>query len=433
MKPNKDSKTFCVLPWIHSHTSANGTFKPCCNAMGNDQPRWTSDPNAEETWYKTDNSDTNVARANDSVSIRRNGYTLSEWFESPYMNKLREDLNNGVQNRMCGRCWRDEARSGSSIRQRMNEKMADLIPESPQITYLDLKLTNQCNLKCRMCGPSDSHLIAQDVVDLEKMNLTVPFNYANAMGPRRRKQHLTASGTAQTQEDILQLLPNIKVMKITGGEPTLQPEVLELLDTAISKGYSKNIYLNITTNATKFTDRFLDKIEQFSGCKFNISVDGYGSVYDYIRYPFTWAKFDERITLLEQRYTANSDIDWGYTAVPQLFNIENLHKLQQRVGSERLYLNNVLHPDGIYNSLDIVPKHILQESIDNIKLIKGQTEILINYLNQLVTQDIQHTHKRLKDMVDSITAVDTLRKQQYNQYLEPHTVAFIEQSARTVA
>ena len=85
MKPNKDSKTFCVLPWIHSHTSANGTFKPCCNAMGNDQPRWTADPNAEDTWYKTDNSDTNVARANDSISIRRNGYTLSEWFESPYI------------------------------------------------------------------------------------------------------------------------------------------------------------------------------------------------------------------------------------------------------------------------------------------------------------------------------------------------------------
>ena len=64
-----------MLPWIHSHTSANGTFKPCCNAMGNDQPLWSSDANDPSTWYKQDPSDTNVARAADSMTIRRNNMT----------------------------------------------------------------------------------------------------------------------------------------------------------------------------------------------------------------------------------------------------------------------------------------------------------------------------------------------------------------------
>lgn len=405
--------------------------------MGNDQPVHTSNPLDKSTWYKFDASDTNKARAADSVSIRRNGYTLSEWFVSPYMNTLRDDLNNDVKNPMCGRCWRDEARSGSSIRSRMNSKYQDLLPEEPGIVYLDLKLTNQCNLKCRMCGPSDSNLIGSDIVQLEQLGLPVPINYSNAFGPRRRAQVTDKyiSGLPHsTNEDIKQLVKQIKVMKITGGEPTLQPEVLRLLDYAIDNGYAENIELQITTNATKFTPTFLDHIEQFKHVSFNISVDGYGKTYDYIRYPFTWDKFEERIEMLEHRYGAkNERVVWKYTCVPQMFNIENLYKLQTRVGKYDLYMNNVLHPDGIYNSLDIVPLNILERSVKSIKLVEGSSEILVNYLKRLINDKKKYGEvslERLKDMVLSVQGVDTLRKQHYKDYLEPRTVDFISESAR---
>ena len=129
----------------------------------------------------------------------------------------------------------------------------------------------------------------------------------------------------------------------------------------------KDIKLNITTNGTKFTRRFLDKISVFQEVRFNISVDGYGPTYEYIRYPFKWDKFTQR----QNELNGYKDVfKWSYTCVPQMYNIENLHKLQQYCESinSTLYMNNILHPDGIFNSLDIVPNHILQYAIDNIKL-----------------------------------------------------------------
>ena len=90
-------------------------------------------------------------------------------------------------------------------------------------------------------------------------------------------------------------------------------------------------------------------------------------------------------------------------------------------------MNNILHPDGIFNSLDIVPTHILQYALDNIKL-NDDSKILINYLNQMVTQDKRETESRLANMYAMVISVDKVRKQCYNQYLEPLTVAFIEQA-----
>ena len=129
----------------------------------------------------------------------------------------------------------------------------------------------------------------------------VPINYAN--GPTNT---LIKSPSIT---EINQLLPEVKVLKFTGGEPSIQPEVLTVLDTAISKGYSKQIELNLTTNATKFNRRLLDKLSEFATVKLNISVDGYGTVYDYIRYPFKWEKWLERINEIKQY-----DIKCSYTA-----------------------------------------------------------------------------------------------------------------------
>ena len=381
--------TYCTLPFIHSHMSAGGTFKPCCNAFG----------------------------SNSKHTTRNSNYTLESWFSGPEMQQLRQDMLEGRRNDLCTRCWQDEDRGGHSIRTRMNEKFAQLASGPPAIKYLDLKLTNQCNLQCMMCSPQDSNRIGDEAQQMIQQGLPVPINYAD--GPTNT---LIKSPSI---DEINRLLPNIKVLKFTGGEPAIQPEVLTVLDTAISQGYSKQIELNLTTNATKFNRKLLDKLSEFKQVKLNISVDGYGTVYDYIRYPFKWSKWLERIDEIKQY-----DIKCSYTAVPQLLNIENLHLLQRELG-EDLYLNNYIHPDGIWNSLDIVPKTILQYAVDNI-VLNDNNKTLINYIKQLIAKGEPAYKERLNDMVTTLKTFDTIRNRCYNEYLEAQTVEFIEQSGYTV-
>ena len=293
---------------------------------------------------------------------------------------------------------------------------------------MDLKLSNECNLQCRMCDQTQSHLINRDVDLINEAGLEMPTNWIDR--PNWNQERLNKIDHRQYKE-LLRLIPHIKVLKVTGGEPTMQPEVLELLDHCIKNGSAKDMQLNITTNGTKFTRRFLDKISVFKDVFFNISVDGHGSTYEYIRYPFKWDKWCERqLELLQYK----DHYRWGYTCVPQMYNIENLHKLQAYVHDELhsdLYMNNVLHPDGIYNSLDIVPNKILQYAVHHIKL-NSESDILINYLNQLLNSKRSVSESRLKQMYSMITAVDKVRKQRYNEYLDRRTVEFIEQSGATV-
>jgi len=391
-----NSKTFCTLPFIHSHSSNNGNFKPCCNAFGWDCPK--------------DATNTN--------------YTFDSWFNSAYMIQLRKDMLEGRRNKMCTRCWNDEDRSGHSIRTRMNQKYASICDvDHPQIKYLDLKITNQCNLQCMMCDPGSSDKIAVEVKQMQQQGLHVPANYDNV-----RKNKTLHKQPPDFLNQVNQLLPRIIHLKITGGEPAIQPEVLSVLDTAISRKYSKQIELNLTTNATKFNKRLLDKLSEFKSVKFNISVDGYGSVYNYIRYPFNWEKWFERIDEIKQY-----DIECSYTAVPQLLNLENLHKLQQHIHSQgdSLYLNNYLHPDGIWNSIDIIPNSILQYAVHHIKP-EPNSIVLINYIKQLLEKREPVSKERLHNMVTTLKTFDTMRNRCYNEYLERRTVVFIEQSGYTV-
>ena len=76
----KDSKTFCIYPWIHLHAYPTGEAYPCCHAeMGVGQ---------------VGNCQTN---------------TLEEIYHGPAMNQLRDDMLNERFNAACTRCYEQES------------------------------------------------------------------------------------------------------------------------------------------------------------------------------------------------------------------------------------------------------------------------------------------------------------------------------------
>ena len=399
MKPNKDSTTWCPLPWVHSHSSAIGTFKPCCNAEGRDNP----------------------------TNIRNSDYDLTSWFHGAEMNQLRSDLNNGVKNAMCRRCWRTEEAAGTSVRTSMQNKFDSIVEDKPRIQYLDLKLTNQCNLRCRMCSPSDSNLIAEERDALINKKILPPSNYAHL------NDITLVSMKEELQQDVYTILEQgVSVLKFTGGEPLVQREVLDILHYIVDKGYARDIRLQLTTNATKFSPKFMELFDEFNKVHLNISVDGTGTTYEYIRYPYRWDNFNDRIRLLESVTRGKYDISYDFCCVPQLFNIENLGRLQSRLGANKLYMNNILHPDDNYNSLKMVPEHILETALKDIEY-SSNSNILINSIKSLLANYSPPTVAQLKIMVKSIQVLDEHRKQHYKDYLEPLTRDFITESIRKVS
>jgi len=392
------SKTYCPLPFIHSHASVNGRWKPCCNST------WTLP--TEDSYFVKESS------------------THHKWFNSIFMERLRSDLLSGVKNPMCDVCWKQEEITGKSIRKRYVDKMGHLADiDNPKIKYLDLKLSNECNLACRMCDYTNSNQIHKDVSVIEEQNLHLPGNWERSI---QHEKQIDSKGIKKAPKHIIDeiksLLPDLRVLKLTGGEPTIIPEVLELFDICIKEGYAKNLQLNITTNGTKFNSKFLEKIKKFKDVYLNISCDGYGKVYDYIRHPFNWDKFAERINDIKE-----SGVGASITAVPQMYNIENIDQLQEwgdQVGIP-IGLNNILQPQTNYNSLRYVPTHILEQARKMIKR-NNESHQLMKTIDSLCSEKYDPTESEEAEIVKSVQSIDTVRNQNYKDYLEPMTAEWLE-------
>ena len=405
----EQSKTFCILPFIHSHASVSGHWKPCCNSFY---------INTDKHYFDKD------------------GYTHNSWFTSERMNELRKNLLNGVEDSMCDICWKAEKLSGESLRTTYlrNNRFRDYqnnddIVKNPQIKYLDLKLSNECNLKCRMCDYTSSHKILEDMEAIEKdKTLTLPDNYSRS--PSHEK-FIDSRGIKQMPDHVFDelvndILPNLELLKITGGEPLVQQQVLKLFDICIDKGYAKNIKLNITTNATKFTKKFLTRLNDFKSVHFDVSCDGFGTVYDYIRYPFNWNKFVKRIDSIIE-----SNMSYSIATVPQMYNVENLPKLQdwnskvQPNSGNPVFLNTLLRPESNYNSLRYVPIHILEDVHKKIKKNKS-SDVLISRLEKLIDKNYQPTKEENIRILNSVKSLDKVRNQNFKDYLEPMTTEWLE-------
>ena len=88
------------------------------------------------------------------------------------MEDLRTKFKNGERPDGCQSCWQEEDAGKTSKRQnsiyKMNKSLQNWTPNSePSLKFIDFKLGNVCNLKCRICGSWSSSKWAQEEIDYE--------------------------------------------------------------------------------------------------------------------------------------------------------------------------------------------------------------------------------------------------------------------------
>ena len=113
----------------------------------------------------------------------------------------------------------------------------------------------------------------------------------------------------------------LKELYFSGGEPMLQKQVAEMIDFCIEQRIAGQVSLKFNTNCTFLPDKTLTKLRNFQRLSVGLSIDGYGSYWEYIRYPGKWGQVTKNI--------------------PKYVNLENAH----------VFMAPVLQ---IYNALNIV-------------------------------------------------------------------------------
>jgi MoaA/NifB/PqqE/SkfB family radical SAM enzyme len=290
------NQSFCVLPWVNLTTDTNGDIKPCCVSIDNIK--------------KEDGTNYNLGK--DSIETIYN---------SKSMIALREKMLNGTLVPGCRQCYNEEKYGGVSNRLHYNKKFEHIKIEgstvNPIIRYFDLRFGNLCNLSCRSCNPESSSQLQRELEDISKSN-NIPIRLSV------REDINSWYKTDICKNNVENQLDNLETLYITGGEPTIIQHNIDLLSFLVSTGKCKNINLSITSNMTNSNPKFYNLIKEFKTVLFMVSLDGYGDIQEYIRYPSKWSMMDTNIKRLVE---LSDNITITPTPVIQITNLNKCVEL----------------------------------------------------------------------------------------------------------
>ena len=256
----KDSKTFCIYPWIHLHAYPTGEAYPCCHA--------------EMKPGIVGNCKTN---------------TLAEIWQDKPMQQLRADMLSETPHAACTRCYEQEESGFFSGRKSANKHHGHNVKKLEQnpfeMTYWDIRFSNLCNLSCRSCGHIFSSSWYQDQVKLAGSNWKAQNKVLNYAG--------------RTETDMwTQLKPHLDYVEqiyFAGGEPLLMEEHYQILDELVQrKRFDVRLIYNTNFTHTDLKGRSVFEYwKQFDSVAVGASLDGQGPYAEYIRKGTDWAVVEQ--------------------------------------------------------------------------------------------------------------------------------------------
>jgi MoaA/NifB/PqqE/SkfB family radical SAM enzyme len=251
-------------------------------------------------------------------------------YRSQYMQNLRQQFRAGEKPATCNRCWEEESAGRTSKRMHTQVRLKELYKEvdwtnnNPnQLWFVDLKLGNICNLKCRICGSWSSSKWAEE----ELKYMPADFDKKSHIAYTWLKQGAWPRKTETFWDNIKSLLPNIKYFEFTGGEPWMIKEHFDLLEYAVETGDSQHIDIHYNTNATQYPGGYWGLWKNFGRVDIAFSVDNVGDRFEYERYGAKWQEANiiiDEIHIMKKMSVPNITTQLCFT-----INIQNVYYLDE--------------------------------------------------------------------------------------------------------
>lgn len=296
-KTIKKRDTFCVNMWSHLYISTQLEMFPCCSAK---QDRPLGDLKQQ---------------------------TVEEIINSESARSIRLKMLDNQSCVECEQCYKQEDSIGVSKRIRDNRIFQQNITELIDATnkdgslqkfapvYVDIRLGNLCNLKCRTCSGVFSSQIAAE----EKQLFGNTENFDKMVPIKIREQAFTS---------VIKYLDSVEVIYFSGGEPLINKEHYNMLDYLIEKKKT-NIFMQYNTNFTNlnFKDQnILDYWKKFSKVTVGASLDGHGKRFEYIRHGAKWSDIEQNLKNLKDHCP---HVKFNVTSTISLLSVESVMELQR--------------------------------------------------------------------------------------------------------
>jgi hypothetical protein len=372
------SETYCKFPFIHICALSDGQTKPCGIA------------------YEFVNPKMNL-----------NNMSIEDIFNSTQYKELRKDMLEGRRNEVCSVCYKKEDLGETSTRQFYNSNtlwehpiVNDDYSVESQFQHIDVRFSNLCNFKCRMCGHDSSSNWYEDAMVLEP------------------EKHKNLSKVISIRNNIVdELIPHLKKIKsiyFAGGEPLIMPghfKILRWLYDNLPVSSGKNcrdlrIHYNTNLSITKFEKT--DLVELWKGFKkvfLSISCDGIGEVGEYQRTGFLHETFIENMQTVKKYFTPygaklgelndGNELNYNFQYTTTIYNITHIfdfikfmeeNEFVESTENIDFYLAYEPKYSAVNNLSDSAKEYVMKLFKENMVYIKSpktinELNIILNFMN----------------------------------------------------
>jgi len=347
---------------------------------------------------------------------------LEDIWNNDTMQRIRRQVLNNERPPECEPCFSLEDQGVESLRQRhiagkIPEARAKLYPNALQkmhydftmpfeIPTMEFKLNNLCNLKCRMCHPMDSTSWNDwsEIKDFYKAEGNIMYAIVEDHN-LENKPFLDKFQDNPTWWDSLEKnLPYFRRVEFAGGEPLMDPQHYRILD--MLKPYGNQIEIKYATNGTTLGIKGGRTVHEywphFRSVAVNVSLDGIGSVYNYIRGNSNWEGVVHNIKEI-QRIPNVSRVVGAVTV-----QVSNVLILDQMIEHFLNDLGIVFHTHRVEYprllSAQVLPRELQVLAITKLRAVKENLEEfkLIKQHPQL----LQYTQGQIDDNINYLMARD---------------------------
>ena len=335
-----ESKTFCMMPWVHMHAFPDGRAYPCCLA---------------DYWHP--------------IGDLRKSTMEQVWNEQP-LRDMRKNMLADQKSVQCTKCYEQEANGFFSMRNDANRNYGHHIAEVDQtkedgthpefkIRYWDVRFSNLCNFSCRSCGPIFSSNWYNDHVKLYNRKPDV-------LGRDMARVEYTTGDEDAMLEQMLPHIPYLEQVYFAGGEPLIMKEHYFMLEKLIEHGKTDiRIQYNTNFSELRYKDKHVfDYWKHFKNVSVGASLDASGERAELMRKGTNWS---QTVKNRERMMQEVPHVDFYISATISAMNVLHVlafHKEWVQMGlidAKDFNVNICQSPD--WYRIDILPEDFKQQYV----------------------------------------------------------------------
>ena len=343
---------YCTAPWRGLTVREHGGVQTCCAADMS-----VIDLNHDSPW---------------------------SYNQSPVLKEIQTALQNSEQHENCRLCYKQEENSGvTPLRNSFNRYYPEVEFGKLNLSWIDLRWNNKCNLTCLYCSET----------------------FSSAW---EKKKGIIATSARKNYEDellewLLENISDIKELMLVGGEPLLIKQnktLIEQLDPSIRISVITNLSMPLENNAV--FKALLNHPKE--NVIWSISGENTHHQFEYVRNRANWELFAKNIKLL----TSHTD-NVAMAMVYSVFNALDLLAIVQEfydLGVKKLHFQ----PINRGSNRPLMVNYTSQEFIEQAR---AQIDELRQWHKQTYRVD-QHFYPmdELDQVYDNLALIESASKQE---------------------